>query len=488
MQFEEFDKKIKEAAENHHPAYDEQAWAKMNKLLDKHMPEKEERRRRFAWLFFLLFLAGGAGVFYGVQSLVSSNSAVPSFSSSRNGSGELVPDIAKDKNLPVIKDQEGTVSRISTGSSRENNSSDELANQEAKNLNERGSAKMKNPGTITGDLSATRKSGNNPVTGNKVPAGQHAPADPSFTSGIAKKKKKGTGVPAEVNSGVRVDDQADKQPIPANNNLIIASQTPAPDKIALQSITDTISGQPVAVISGAPQLTDTISKSDAGTTADVPLTQEKKQSPVKQSRFFLTLSAGPDVSFTANGKPGQLIPVTGIGIGYIFRDRFSLRAGFYNADKKYTASPSAYNAPASFYNYYPYLVKVDADCRVYEIPVSLGYHFGARKNHSWFASATLSSYLMKRETYNYSYKTSAWGTVQQREWSLYNSNQHLFSVLGISGGYQRKITNRISFIAEPYLRMPVSGVGYGKVKLNSAGVLFSLAVEPAAFMLRKQKK
>jgi hypothetical protein len=71
MQFEEFDKKIKEAAENHHPAYDEQAWAKMNKLLDKHLPEKEDRRRRFAWLFFLLFLVGGAGVFYAVQSLVS---------------------------------------------------------------------------------------------------------------------------------------------------------------------------------------------------------------------------------------------------------------------------------------------------------------------------------------------------------------------------------------------------------------------------------
>ena len=41
MQFEEFDKKIKEAAEHHHPAYDEQAWGKMNKLLDKHMPQKE---------------------------------------------------------------------------------------------------------------------------------------------------------------------------------------------------------------------------------------------------------------------------------------------------------------------------------------------------------------------------------------------------------------------------------------------------------------
>lgn len=488
MQFEELDKKIKEAAENHHPAYDEQAWTKMNKLLDKHMPEKEERRRRFAWLFFLLFLAGGAGVFYGVQSIVSTNSAVPSVSSSRNGSGEQVRDITKDKNLPAIKDQEGMVSRISTGSIKENISSDELTNQEAKNVKATGKAEMKNSGTRAGDLSATRKSGNNPATGNKVPAAQKAPADPSFSSGIAKKKKKGAGIPAVVNSGVWEDDPVDKQGLPANNISVTGSQSPTLDKLAVHSIKDTISGQSVAVISGAPQLIDSGSKTDAGATADLPLKPVKKQSPVKQSRFFLTLSAGPDISFTANDKPGQLIPVTGIGIGYIFRDRFSLRAGFYNADKKYTASPSAYNAPASFYNYYPYLVKVDADCRVYEIPVSLGYHFGARKNHSWFASATLSSYLMKRETYNYSYKTSAWGTVQQREWSLYNSNQHLFSVLGISGGYQRKITNRISFIAEPYLRMPVNGVGYGKVKLNSAGVLFSLAVEPAAFILRKQKK
>ena len=34
MQFEEFDNKAKEAADHHHPAYDEQAWTKMQKLLD----------------------------------------------------------------------------------------------------------------------------------------------------------------------------------------------------------------------------------------------------------------------------------------------------------------------------------------------------------------------------------------------------------------------------------------------------------------------
>ena len=43
MQFEEFDNKIREAADHHHPAYHEDAWEKMEKLLKKHMPEEKEK-------------------------------------------------------------------------------------------------------------------------------------------------------------------------------------------------------------------------------------------------------------------------------------------------------------------------------------------------------------------------------------------------------------------------------------------------------------
>jgi hypothetical protein len=52
MQFEEFDDKIKEAAENHHPAYDENAWARMEVLLNKHLPQENDRRRRFILFYF----------------------------------------------------------------------------------------------------------------------------------------------------------------------------------------------------------------------------------------------------------------------------------------------------------------------------------------------------------------------------------------------------------------------------------------------------
>src|SRR6185369_1422777 len=65
MQFEEFNKKIKEAAEQHHPAYDEKAWQKMEKMLDKHMPQEDKDRRRIVF-FLLFFLLLGGGVFFGI--------------------------------------------------------------------------------------------------------------------------------------------------------------------------------------------------------------------------------------------------------------------------------------------------------------------------------------------------------------------------------------------------------------------------------------
>src|SRR5215813_13603780 len=61
MQFENFDNKIWQAAEQHHPSYDEKAWSRMAKLLDKNLPQKDDRRRRIIFIF-LLFLLVGAGI------------------------------------------------------------------------------------------------------------------------------------------------------------------------------------------------------------------------------------------------------------------------------------------------------------------------------------------------------------------------------------------------------------------------------------------
>ena len=47
-------------------------------------------------------------------------------------------------------------------------------------------------------------------------------------------------------------------------------------------------------------------------------------------------------------------------------------------------------------------------------------------------------------------------------------------------GYERKLSSGFSFTVSPYVKLPLSGVGFGKVKLTSGGVMVSAVVKPFA--------
>ena len=55
-----------------------------------------------------------------------------------------------------------------------------------------------------------------------------------------------------------------------------------------------------------------------------------------------------------------------------------------------------------------------------------------------------------------------------------NGSRHLLKVLNLSVGYERLLGPRWSVQAEPFVKLPLAGVGYGAVRLRSAGVFFSL--------------
>src|SRR5690242_14370606 len=56
MKPDKLDIKIQEAAAQNEAAYDEQAWAAMEKLLDKEMPQKKKDNKKIFWWFLLLFI------------------------------------------------------------------------------------------------------------------------------------------------------------------------------------------------------------------------------------------------------------------------------------------------------------------------------------------------------------------------------------------------------------------------------------------------
>ena len=208
-------------------------------------------------------------------------------------------------------------------------------------------------------------------------------------------------------------------------------------------------------------------------------TDRKKKRNGFGNNFGFSFSAGPDLSFVNISQPGKITLAFGAGLQYTFAKRITVMAGFYVSRKKYSTDSAGYHPPAVFWNYYPDMQNIEANCKVYDIPVSLRYQFKQKNKHSFFAGAGVSSYLMKQENYDYSYKSAA-GQPYYRSYSYSNKNNHLFSAVTLSGGYSYALNKNLSFSAEPYLKIPLKGIGYGRVNLKGSGILFTVSLKPFA--------
>src|SRR5687767_5511757 len=105
MSFEDFDNKIKDAAEHQNSHDSERAWEKMEALLNKHLPQKRKDNRKILILLFtFLFLGGGAFILVkkpfgpgNTGTLTETTPATPQEKSNRN-SLEPVPDLKSGNN------------------------------------------------------------------------------------------------------------------------------------------------------------------------------------------------------------------------------------------------------------------------------------------------------------------------------------------------------------------------------------------------------
>jgi hypothetical protein len=442
MPFEETDKKIIEAAENHHPSYDEKAWEKMNKLLDKHMPVKEKRKRRAALLLFLFLLGGGGAAYF----LLNDDAGKKFVSASTEQTASQQPATKNSTHTP----NENIESIKPTGT--------ELSE------NEKTSNAVKATPVIFSPAAKT-------PTENKTKKDQLA-ASPVKK---AKDKDLRTDFPVTQNPALPVTQNSIFNPDPSINKSDDPSsanpETPSKNKSDVVSIQKDVIADAVK-----PQTTE---ETKAVTQETAVAKKSSKSKNGKGNGLFISASVGPDVGTVGTSSAGKLKTTYGFGLGYAFNERISLQTGFYVARKIYTAAPEDYNAPEWWWAYYPTLEKVDADCKVYEIPLLVNYNFSTNKKRNWFGTFGFSSYIMKKEDYNYHYKTST-GQPATRNWVYNNENKHYFSVITLAGGYERKISNKFSVSVSPYLKLPWQGVGFGKVKLNSTGALFSASFKPFA--------
>ena len=189
--------------------------------------------------------------------------------------------------------------------------------------------------------------------------------------------------------------------------------------------------------------------------------------------LFTGLIAGPDVSKVNGTGSDERGFNAGIVAGYRFNGRLSLVSGVNYTHKYYTAKGADYKPAKGTWLDTVSLSKVIGECFMYEVPVNVRYDFIAAKKNYAFASAGLSSYFMQQEDYDFHYTTNS-GYYNSRYRSYKVSEQYWFSVLNLSAGYERMLTKRLSLQVEPYLKLPLNGIGFGNMDLSSYGVFFGV--------------
>src|SRR5690606_16767157 len=133
--------------------------------------------------------------------------------------------------------------------------------------------------------------------------------------------------------------------------------------------------------------------------------------------------------------------------------------------KPYDASPSDYHLgrPSSS------LLAVNAECDVIDIPVNLRYDFYRKGANRAGLTAGLSSYLMLSERYRYRYQD-----YDSRLYEYRNENQHFMGVANAGIVFERELNSKMSIGLQPFIKIPLTGIGHGKVKLISTGAAVRL--------------
>ncbi|MCF2495493.1 hypothetical protein [Dyadobacter chenhuakuii] len=193
------------------------------------------------------------------------------------------------------------------------------------------------------------------------------------------------------------------------------------------------------------------------------------------AKWAVRLGYSPDlttVGFKNYTKPGTAFSLL---IEYGLSSRLYLQSGVIWSRKDYYAYAKDYELK-DYVTYYNTPYGVDGECTMIEVPLGLRYNFIHKAQSKLFIGTGVSSYYAQKEQYKYHY--AKYVPKQKEGWDG-KTGWFLLSHINASVGYERTITNKFSLVAEPYIRIPVKGVGYGKVNLTTVGMWISLRYTPA---------
>ena len=404
---------VKNAAEAYEPAFDEQAWKKMEVLLDK----EEDRRRPFIfWLWWLLPLLMGAGVlsYFTFNKSEKEKELIVQKNNNSAGGKTNNNSLGADKNSDIpgstsitLNDSELTKNDIDNTTSNVVKTNNVVKTSDVVDIN---NYKTYHSRTDTKKRTADEALFSSKKPGDKVAGKTKATITPANPVSIDEK----TEALAENSIPGNSDRSKKIEAVNANS----ATVTKPEETIVIKIDADKVSEKEIEKI-----VDSVITKSVAD-----------KKTKTKISKFYIIVAAGAEASGVKLFSADKITGRAGLAVGYQVNKNISVQTGFFVSNKKYIAGKEDYKTKEGSYWNIVDIKSIDANCRVYEIPLQVRYDFTPGKKLNIFANAGLSSYIMQKEDYEFYYER--YGTQHQAA-VKYTGNKNLFSVLRLSAGAEK---------------------------------------------------
>lgn len=198
---------------------------------------------------------------------------------------------------------------------------------------------------------------------------------------------------------------------------------------------------------------------------------EEETPYIFQQGFSSRIMAGPDLSFIS---PSEMLKNPRLALSmmleYRFAKRWSVQVGAIRSAKVYTATGEQYQWPEIWNSQKVRPTSVDANCKVLDIPINVRYDVIQSRRSRWFIASGISSYKMLNERYDYTYPAHSYPKWWNWEGSTGN---YWFGVINASVGVEYQLGRNFSLQAEPFWKLPMADVGFGKIRLQTSGVFIS---------------
>ncbi|MEO6547137.1 MAG: outer membrane beta-barrel protein [Ferruginibacter sp.] len=212
------------------------------------------------------------------------------------------------------------------------------------------------------------------------------------------------------------------------------------------------------------------------TTKDVykePSKQNKKEikSRVQKKHLYIGLMVGADVSKVESMPFSYTGMNAGIIAGLYINPKLSFETGIGRSRKYYNSEGKSFSMVkvASTMPRVSTINDLEGESSLIEIPLKLKYNLVNKTKSTFFVSAGISSYIVTHEKNKY--KVTLLNGNHEKMTGIYDKSSYsLPAVVNFSIGYEHRLTRHLQIRAEPFLKIPIKGMGVGKLPITSSGL------------------